>query len=55
MVGGLLDDDKRPKVSCFKEENGRLRYLSTDEERKLLAAAARTLRQLGHKYSRISS
>jgi integrase len=29
------------KLTPFKEENGRLRYLSTDEERRLLAAAAK--------------
>jgi len=37
---GLLAKKERPKITMLKTVNQRLRYLSTDEERRLLAAAA---------------
>lgn len=36
---GLIERGKRPKITTLKEDNQRLRYLSTDEEKRLLAAA----------------
>lgn len=36
---GLIE--KRPKIETLREDNQRLRYLSTDEEKRLLAAAAK--------------
>lgn len=37
---GLISKDRRPKIETLREDNQRLRYLSTDEERRLLLAAA---------------
>jgi integrase len=37
---GLIAKKDRPKITLMKTDNKRLRYLSTDEERRLLAAAA---------------
>jgi site-specific recombinase XerD len=36
----LRSKDDRPKIETLREDNQRLRYLSTDEEKRLLAAAA---------------
>lgn len=37
---GITNPHKRPKIETLREDNQRLRYLSTDEEKRLLAAAA---------------
>lgn len=39
---GKIERADRPKITMLKGENRRLRYLSTDEEKALLAAAAAT-------------
>jgi integrase len=41
---GLIE--KRPKIETLREDNQRLRYLSTDEEKRLLAAALPHLQDL---------
>lgn len=37
---GVIEHNMRPKFQTLREDNQRLRYLSTDEERRLLLAAA---------------
>src|SRR5262249_44865331 len=37
---GRIERGRRPKIETLREDNQRLRYLSIDEERRLLAAAA---------------
>lgn len=37
---GLIERGNRPKIETLREDNNRLRYLSVDEERRLLLAAA---------------
>lgn len=37
---GLIEKSRRPKIETLREKNQRLRYLSADEEERLLAAAA---------------